>query len=353
MKKQAVKWVSAAAFFLSCVGIGVADNATPISLEQSSAFVGEKANLTIEIGTISSSKTSKNHKTSKDSKQPIKTSEPQYKRIPCSRNAALCTLTLFTEDDNGNHIDGLITITNNSNFTARNVQLYLPEGWVDVTLAPEGPPFDIEGHGTHTFTITPHVTGHLLAYAHIKGTNTHPIAVGMQILTYGDTWQGGKIYFYEADEVAGVISGLIAAPRDITSPIQWGEMGILTGANSNDDGNYNTDKICNTLGCSSTAFAAAYCREGEKEVDPPVVISPPEFFLPAEGQLAELQSLLNDSPELADTFNIHPSAHYWLSKEDNLNYAKDFKFEGATGTVGSSAKSTALSVRCINSFHVP
>jgi hypothetical protein len=203
-----------------------------------------------------------------------------------------------------------------------------------------------DGTGIGTFTssitgLTANTTYYIRAYA----TNSAGTAYGAQVsfsttLAVGQSYQGGKIAYIfksgDAGYISGQTHGLIAAPTDQSSGMQWyNGTNKITGATGTaiGTGNANTTAIVNSQGAGS--YAAKLCYDL-------VLGGYSDWYLPSRDELNQLY--IN---RLA--VGGFSNGDYWSSSEYSSTNAYEFNF--TSGSISNYTKSySADYVRAIRSF---
>jgi hypothetical protein len=159
-------------------------------------------------------------------------------------------------------------------------------------------------------------------------------------LTIGESYQGGKIaYIFQNGDpgyVAGQVHGLIAAPTDQSTGIQWyNGTYITTGATATalGTGNENTDSIVAAQGAGP--YAAYLC-------DTLTLNEYSDWYLPSK---TELNVLYLNKVAIGgfSTFN------YWSSSECTTNGAWNVGFSNGSLNYGGN-KDNPIYVRAVRSF---
>jgi len=205
-----------------------------------------------------------------------------------------------------------------------------------------------DGTGNGDFTssltgLTPNTTYYVRAYA----TNEEGTAYGNELTfitlgrTIGESYQGGIIaYIFQSGDPgydANIQHGLIAAPSDQSTGIQWyNGTYTVTGATATalGTGRDNTTTIVSSQGVGS--YAAKLCNDL-------VLGGYDDWFLPSKDELGKLYVNKIEIGGFYDTY-------YWSSSEINSNNASWRYFGGGIYIVPSNNKSELFHVRAIRSF---
>jgi hypothetical protein len=168
---------------------------------------------------------------------------------------------------------------------------------------------------------------------------TRIVTVSAASATVGATFGGGKIaYIYVAGDpgyVAGETHGLIAAPSDQSTGIQWyngsyittGATGLALGT-----GMANTNAIVAAQGAGS--YAAKLCADL-------VLNGYSDWYLPSRDELNKLY--INRS-----SIGGFATGYYWSSSETNATNAWSISF--VTGLATSHSKHGTTYVRAVRAF---
>jgi uncharacterized protein YjdB len=201
--------------------------------------------------------------------------------------------------------------------------------------------------GTATVGSTGVVTGAAAGTATISYTVTNSCgsAVAMAVvtvnagLTIGATYGGGKIAYVfvpgDPGYVAGETHGLIAAPSDQSTGIQWGCFGTLVGGTSTllNTGSSNTNRISSNCGAGTAARLCADLVLGGYS----------DWHLPSKDELQKLY----DNRSAIGGFT---SGNYWSSSEYfTVAGSAWYIVFGTGGTTGANRTSTFY-VRAVRAF---
>lgn len=163
------------------------------------------------------------------------------------------------------------------------------------------------------------------------------------VLAIGQSYQGGVIAYIlqsgiDADYIPGETHGLIAAPSDQSSGIQWyNGSNILVGSTQTyyGSGNANTNNIVGVQGSGS--YAAKLCSDL-------VLGGYSDWYLPSK---KELEKLYTNKAAIGGFANIG----YWSSSEYDFQYVWMQNFTSNNGSQGYSDKVyNTLHVRAIRTF---
>jgi hypothetical protein len=155
-------------------------------------------------------------------------------------------------------------------------------------------------------------------------------------LKVGKSYQGGVIAYIDGTGE----HGLIAAPTDQSTGIEWGAHGTTVGATGYDIGTgiSNTMKIVQTIGAGH--YAAKLC-------DDLVLGGYSDWFLPSYSELNKLY----DNRHTIGGFDTSDNAFYWCSTEHSSNNTlagARYFYEESSSTY--RAKNEAGKVRAVRAF---
>jgi uncharacterized protein YjdB len=166
---------------------------------------------------------------------------------------------------------------------------------------------------------------------------TRVVTVSAGSTTVGSTFGGGVIaYIYVAGDpgyIAGEVHGIIAAPSDQSTGIQWGCYGTIVGGTSLALGTGAANTAILSVACS-IGTAASLCADL-------VLNGYSDWYLPSQEELNKLY---------INRFYIggFTTGMYWSSSENAYTNARIINF--TDGAIYNSNKNTAYYVRAVRSF---
>ena len=207
----------------------------------------------------------------------------------------------------------------------------------------------VDGAGTGTFTSS--LTGLFFAttyYVRAYATNNVGTTYGNELHfttptpAIGDYYQGGKVFYIfqvgEPGYVAGQVHGLIAAPADQSTGIQWYNGSYLTtGATATalGAGKGNSGNIFFYQGWT-ISYAASLCELL-------VLNNYYDWYLPSKDELYLLYMQKNTIGGFANSW-------YWSSSEIDGTYAWIHNFDSSHGNAINGNKNSSYNVRAIRTF---
>jgi len=166
-------------------------------------------------------------------------------------------------------------------------------------------------------------------------------------LVIGAAYGGGKIaYILQPEDsgyVAGQMKGLIAAPSDQSTGIQWGCYGTVVGGTSTSLGS----------GASNTAIISASCGSGTaaRLCSDLSLGGYDDWYLPSTHELQKLYTYRLAIGGFSSVGGF-PSTHYWSSSEGDVSSGWYFIFSNGTNN-NDGSKPGLFRVRAIRSFSCP
>jgi hypothetical protein len=159
-------------------------------------------------------------------------------------------------------------------------------------------------------------------------------------LCIGDTYEGGIIaYFLQAGDFGydvNIPHGILIAPVDQTSAIEWGCYSDYIGSTSEDIGYGNQNTIAIVNACSESDFAAKICNDL-------ILNGYSDWYLPSINELSKIYENLY----LYGIGNLTSSA-YWSSTEYSVSFAFYYDFD--TGLKYPQPKDGQVSIRAVRHF---
>jgi hypothetical protein len=170
--------------------------------------------------------------------------------------------------------------------------------------------------------------------------NCNKKSVSPKPLAIGDKYQGGIVAYLFFSGEPGFDSkkqhGLIAAPSDQGTSIEWSIFSIEIGGTLGTlgSGNSNTDKIVKNQGEKERIYAAKLCSDLS-------LGGYSDWYLPSKEELHKLY----ESKELIGAFT---NERYWSSTEETTNTA--WREDMALGLKATNTRSSKYYVRAIRTF---
>jgi Protein of unknown function (DUF1566) len=199
-----------------------------------------------------------------------------------------------------------------------------------------------DGSGTGVFVsnitgLTPYTLYYVRAYA----TNSAGTAYGNEVsfasspfgFYIGQSYGGGIIFYIDGSGQ----HGLIAAPSDQSTGVQWGCYGTLIGGTGTVIGTGQANTTAIIAGCITAGIAANLC-------DALTLNDYSDWYLPSKDELNQMYIQRNVIGGFANNNN----GYYWSSSESGVNIAWTQLF--GSGNQYNAFKNSTYYVRAVRAF---
>ena len=160
---------------------------------------------------------------------------------------------------------------------------------------------------------------------------------------YGQTYEGGLIFYLDTLDIHPSFEGLVSAPYDQSSGSNWGCYGAeILGADGTiiGTGNQNTADI--KAGCSSSVIAAVICAD----LDLNGFI---DWFLPSKDELSEMSLNIGNEAPFPNT-NIGGFASDWYLSSSEFSANNTWGRNLGSNIIANFSKLSNDHVRAIRAF---